>query len=210
MSENTAFSRPVCESGISQGAIREELLRILESPVFAQSDRLGQFLRYTVETTLAGQAKTLKEYLIGVEVYQRRPPYHPSLDSIVRSEARRLLRKLKEYYESNGVSDPVFIYYRPGSYVPVFRRHERLKTVGSLPTERALKEVLAEGAVAKAIKALSRNRDFDIQIVFEGTLRILPARVESRETSEIKFLPRRAKPLQLRKAVGMSSTKSGV
>jgi hypothetical protein len=47
-------------------------------------------------------------------------PYHPNMDSIVRSEARRLRSKLKEYYESPGKDDPVFIYYRLGSYVPVF------------------------------------------------------------------------------------------
>jgi hypothetical protein len=32
----------------------------------------------------------LKEYLIGTEVYDRKPPYHPNTDSIVRSKARRL------------------------------------------------------------------------------------------------------------------------
>jgi len=50
-------------------------------------------------------------------------PYHPNMDSIVRSEARRLRSKLKEYYESTGKDDPVFIYCRLGSYVPVFRLH---------------------------------------------------------------------------------------
>jgi hypothetical protein len=65
----------------------------------------------------------LKEYLIGTEVYDRRPPYHPNMDSIVRGEARRLRSKLKEYYESIGKDDPVVIYYRLGSYVPVFRLH---------------------------------------------------------------------------------------
>jgi hypothetical protein len=83
------------------------------------------FLRFTVETTLAGQGETLKEYLIGTEVYDRKPPYHPSADSIVRSEARRLRNKLKEYYESVGRDDPVLIYYRLGSYVPVLRAHSR-------------------------------------------------------------------------------------
>jgi TolB-like protein len=111
----------VGEEGISEEAIREELSRILESSLFIQSDRLSRFLRFTVETTLAGDAETLKEYLIGTEVYDRRPPYHPNIDSIVRSEARRLRSKLKEYYESVGVDDAVFIYYRLGSYVPAFR-----------------------------------------------------------------------------------------
>ena len=43
---------------------------------------------------------------------------------IVRTEARRLRSKLKEYYEGEGKNDPVFIYFRPGTYLPVFRRNE--------------------------------------------------------------------------------------
>jgi TolB-like protein len=109
------------EDAISEEAIRDELARILESSMFVQSDRLGRFLRFTVEATLAGDAETLKEYLIGTKVYERNPSYNPSEDSIVRSEARRLRRKLKEYYESVGKDDSIFIYYRPGGYVPVFR-----------------------------------------------------------------------------------------
>jgi hypothetical protein len=121
MNENLVISDSGSGQTISEEAIREALSRILESSIFVQSDRLGRFLRYTVETTLAGDAETLKEYLIGTEVYERKSSYLPSEDSIVRSEARRLRTKLKEYYESFGKYDPVLIYYRPGSYVPAFR-----------------------------------------------------------------------------------------
>jgi TolB-like protein/Tfp pilus assembly protein PilF len=106
---------------VSEQAVREELERLLQSPIFAQSDRLGRFLRFTVEHAIGGTQDLLKEYLIGAEVYDRKPPYHPSQDSIVRTEARRLRSKLKEYYEGEGKGDPIFIYFRPGSYVPVFR-----------------------------------------------------------------------------------------
>jgi TolB-like protein len=105
--------------------VRAELSRILQSPLFTQSDRLGRFLRFTVDSVLAGNGDSLKEYVIGTEVYDRKPPYHPSQDSIVRTEARRLRAKLKEYYESEGREDPIFIYFQPGTYVPVFRRNER-------------------------------------------------------------------------------------
>jgi hypothetical protein len=121
MSLNLVMTEGESASKISEQAIREELSRVLESSVFAQSDRLGRFIRFTVETTLAGEAETLKEYLIGTEVYERNSSYHPSEDSIVRSEARRLRSKLKEYYDSVGKYDPVLISYRPGSYVPAFR-----------------------------------------------------------------------------------------
>jgi TolB-like protein len=108
-------------TAISNRAIRDELSRILASSIFVQSERLGRFLRFTVNTTMAGRAETLKEYLIGTEVYNRPTSYRPNEDSIVRSEARRLRSKLKDYYESVGRNDPIIIAYRPGSYVPVFR-----------------------------------------------------------------------------------------
>src|ERR1700684_1191192 len=131
------------EIQIDHQAIRQELARVLESPVFAQSERLARFLRFTVETTLAGAGATLKEYLVGTEVYDRKPPYHPSVDSIVRSEARRLRSKLKEYYESEGKNDSIFIYYRPGSYVPAFRSRDEHEG-GGLATDRKLRELLTE------------------------------------------------------------------
>lgn len=58
---------------ISEEAIRHALSRILESSIFAHSRRLSNFLRFTVETTLAGEEEMLKEYLIGTEVYARKP-----------------------------------------------------------------------------------------------------------------------------------------
>jgi TolB-like protein/tetratricopeptide (TPR) repeat protein len=118
-------SRSVIEpqhyAGIPEDAIRNQLARIMESPVFVQSERLVRFLCFTVEITLDGNAETLKEYLIGTHVYGRRPPYQPAEDSIVRSEARRLRRKLQEFYETIGKNDLILIHYRPGSYVPAFK-----------------------------------------------------------------------------------------
>ena len=119
--------RTANDGPLSEEAIREELTRLLESAIFAQSDRLGRFLRFTVEQVLQGKQDALKEYAIGTEVYDRKPSYHPSQDSIVRSEARRLRAKLKEYYEGEGKQDPIFIYFRLGSYVPVFRSREMLE-----------------------------------------------------------------------------------
>lgn len=119
-------SEPESYETISEDAIRDELSRILESSIFVQSDRLGRFLQFTIDKTMAGEGEMLKEYLIGTEVYDRRPTsYRPSEDSIVRSEARRLRSKLKEYYESVGKNDPLSICYRPGSYVPTFRNQHR-------------------------------------------------------------------------------------
>lgn len=118
---------PAAEKSMEQ-LVREELGRILESRIFKLSTRMKRFLRFVVETTLEGGADSLKEYVIGTEVYDRRPPYEPSQDSIVRTEARRLRNKVKEYYETEGKTDPVIISFRAGSYVPVFVPRERVNS----------------------------------------------------------------------------------
>jgi TolB-like protein/Tfp pilus assembly protein PilF len=117
----------VSDKTVSEQAVRQELDRLVQSAIFAQSDRLVRFLRFTIDHAISGRTESLKEYIIGTEVYDRKPPYHPSQDSIVRTEARRLRSKLKEYYEVEGRNDPVFIYFRPGSYVPVFRSREEFR-----------------------------------------------------------------------------------
>ena len=126
--------------------IRAELARILQSSLFINSGRLARFLHFTADTAIAGQGNSLKEYLIGVEVYDRKPPYHPSQDSIVRTEARRLRAKLKEYYDGEGKNDPVFIYFRPGTYLPVFRKNESSANPISPPPAPSGKEFLVDGA----------------------------------------------------------------
>jgi TolB-like protein/Tfp pilus assembly protein PilF len=130
----------------SEQEIRAELARVLHSSPFINSDRLARFLRFTIDTAIAGQGDSLKEYLIGVEVYDRKPPYHPSQDSIVRTEARRLRSKLKEYYEGEGKYDPVFIYFRPGTYLPVFRKNHAQSETPGLTTSSSGKDFLIDGA----------------------------------------------------------------
>jgi TolB-like protein len=91
---------------------------MLQSRIFVHSEKLGRFLRFIVDHVIDGNQNCLKEYVIGSEVYDRRPPYSPTQDSIVRTEARRLRGKLKEYYETEGKDDPIYVYLRPGSYIP--------------------------------------------------------------------------------------------
>ena len=102
-------------------AVRQHLECILESPSFINSVRLSRFLRFVVERVLSNNHEELKEYLIGSEVYDRTPPYNPSQDSIVRTEARRLRLKLKEYYAASGKHEPIQIEFHPGSYIPAFK-----------------------------------------------------------------------------------------
>ncbi len=105
---------------LSDEAVREQLERILRSKVFATSRRLSDFLRFVTERTLAGESKTIKQYTIGVEVYERKPSFDPKSDPLVRIEAGRLRRAINKYYKSSGHSDPIFFQIPPGTYVPRF------------------------------------------------------------------------------------------
>lgn len=145
------FQQQHTSENLSELEVRAELERLLQSAPFLQSGRLGRFLRFAIENALAGNTDQLKEYVIGTDVYDRKPPYHPSQDSIVRTEARRLRAKLKEYYESEGKQNPVFIYFRPGTYVPVFRRNETFTEPSSHPSPPE-SELLVKGiGVAVAV-----------------------------------------------------------
>ena len=207
MKENVVTSESASGEKISDDAVREVLSRILGSAMFIQSDRLSRFLRFTVEATLAGEAEMLKEYLIGTEVYGRKPPYHPNTDSIVRSEARRLRNKLREYYESAGKGDRVFIYYRPGSYVPVFRYQRNLRDE-RVATDLALGELLTEELVPQTLDIPLVDRTLDVQIVFEGTVRLL--RPGSKSSTPTDFRPdqKGLRRNQICKVVSISLRKS--
>jgi adenylate cyclase len=106
---------------LSPDSVRAQLQRILGSDLFLNAQRPSQFLRFIVETTLAGNDRQIKEYLLGVEVFGRPAAYDPKDDPVVRIEAGRLRKKLADYYDGAGVNDPVVIDVPRGAYVPAFR-----------------------------------------------------------------------------------------
>src|SRR5580700_4241418 len=126
------LARVAIQVSIPAASIQEELQRILSSPTFLNARRPSQFLRFIVEGTLAGEER-IKEYLIGVEVFERPQDYDPKDDPVVRIEAGRLRKKLSEYYAGSGANDPIIIELPKGGYVPVF--YERPSTTSTEKTE---------------------------------------------------------------------------
>jgi TolB-like protein len=103
-------------------AARRELERVLESAGFKGNERMSRFLRFLVERHLEGKEDELKESVIGIEVFGRRPDYNPKQDSIVRTEAIRLRARLSEYYLTEGRDNSLVIDLPKGGYVPVLRQ----------------------------------------------------------------------------------------
>ena len=93
----------------SPEAKKSQLERILQSAEFRATDNQRQFLRFVVDETLEGRSSEIKGCTIAVDVYGRTERFDPQADPIVRLEAGRLRRSLKNYYQRAGRNDPVRI-----------------------------------------------------------------------------------------------------
>jgi hypothetical protein len=100
------------------------ITRISASLHFVKSPRLRNFLIFISERSLTGHAEEITEYEIGWKVFERGQNYSPSDDSIVRTAARQLRAKVKEYFESEGASEAWSLEIPKGGYIPIFTKRE--------------------------------------------------------------------------------------
>ncbi len=108
-------------SSTAKVAIGEQLNRIVTSPYFSHSKRLPSFLRFVVEHTLAGDAETIKERTLGIEIFGRDPDYNTASDPIVRVTAAELRKRMAQYYQEHPHDEELRISLPSGSYIPEFR-----------------------------------------------------------------------------------------
>jgi serine/threonine-protein kinase len=139
------LQEPAAEPGAEQ--ICAQLNKVLANKLFTRSVRLCRFLRFCVAQMLEGNGNQLKEQIIGVEVFDRKPDYDPRIDPIVRVEARRLRAKLKAYYTSQGRGDQIMIVLPKGAYLPFFKAR-----VAAHP--RAALEAVPQSSAHKSIAVL--------------------------------------------------------
>jgi serine/threonine-protein kinase len=139
---------------------------------------MSRFLRFVVESSLSGKHGELKEYLIGVEVFDRKASYDPRVDPIVRVEARRLRSKLELFYESDGAVDDLILELPKGSYAPRFRHRnaaaapqpaaprEPATTIAVLPFTNAgddpENEYFSDGLTHELIHALTKIEELRV------------------------------------------------
>jgi TolB-like protein/Flp pilus assembly protein TadD len=109
-------------------AARQQLERILSSATFRQVDRLKRFLSFIVSELLEGRGDQLKEYVIGVQVFDKDSSFDPRADPIVRVQARRLRSRLVRYYREEGGSDATVIELPKGGYAPVLKPRAAVMT----------------------------------------------------------------------------------
>lgn len=106
----------------SADAVRSQLATILVAAPFVSSPVLSRFLSHIVEHALNTDGGALKEFAVGVEVFDRTSDYDPRIDTIVRVQARRLRAALKAYYDGPGCTDPIRIEMPKGHYGARFSR----------------------------------------------------------------------------------------
>jgi tetratricopeptide (TPR) repeat protein len=114
--------QPETLSGASSAeAVMLQLDRVLSDPTFVQVPQLSRLLKYLVEHSVKGDLNELKEFSLGVEVFDRGASFDPRIDNIVRAHARRLRQRLEVYYAGTGGNDPILFDLPKGHYVVRFR-----------------------------------------------------------------------------------------
>ena len=137
-----------------------ELNRLLASREFANAERLARFLKYVVERSLAGDRDSLKESVIGIEVFDRAPDYDPKSEPIVRTEARRLRSRLDEYYQDTSRSSPIRILIPKGSYVAIFEPGAAVVSKGAELSIQAIQQIDTPPSAAPELAAQFAKRWF--------------------------------------------------
>lgn len=169
----------------SAGRAREQVHRILGSETFRQSESLRRLFSYLAEKSLAGEAGTLKEYIVGVDVFGKPEAYDPQKDASVRIQAGKLRQKLEEYYRREGAGDPVLIDFpkghfelrfssnRPRSDVKEELRRWRLATVGMGIALAVTLAVLLLGSRAAGPEPLTPDQRAVWAPLLDGESRVL-------------------------------------
>ena len=114
---------------------RLELENLLKSGVFRRAPNLALLLSYVCTKYFDHATDQIKEYNIAVEALGRSPEFEPKTDAIVRVEAHRLRKRLKEFYRTNGAGHTVRIEIPPGQYAPRFEILDKLPEAPPSPPE---------------------------------------------------------------------------
>jgi hypothetical protein len=109
---------------------QRHLKEVIEGAAFKASQRSGQFLKYIVDQAIAGHFESLKERVIGIELFGRSPTYDTGEDAIVRVTASDVRKRLLQHYGKDGATSEFRISLPLGAYVPEIARRTRSSANG--------------------------------------------------------------------------------
>ena len=128
----------IAESQKDRATLQQHLNEIVEGTAFKGSHRSGQFLRYIVDQALAGHFESLKERVIGMELFGRVPSYDTGEDAIVRVTASDVRKRLLQHYGKYGASSEFRISLPLGSYIPEINRDGNIGQLASIRAQQEL------------------------------------------------------------------------
>jgi hypothetical protein len=105
---------------IDNKAVLQQLDRMLKSRHFRSSRRYPAFLAHIVRRRLEGDLDSLKERILGIEVFKRPHDYDTGADPVVRITAGEVRKRIALYYHDEGTEQELRIELPAGSYVPAF------------------------------------------------------------------------------------------
>ncbi len=115
---------------------RELVARLVASKHFRRSERHCAFVSYVCNVALTEPGREIRESEVGCKVFGRPAGYDTAQDNIVRVNASEVRHCLKEYFQAEGVQEPLGLEIPRGSYRPVFtRRSMPVEIEESPPTE---------------------------------------------------------------------------
>ena len=156
VSEKDTNHQPL-ETNVSSVRLDVVLDEILRSAPFSSSRQCQTLLRYLVEKSGKGGEESLKERVIGVEVFGRSPDYNTGDDPIVRARVGEVRKRLAQYYLSEESSHTrIKITIPSGSYRATFEFLPEEAPVGKiqpsgLPQSPFQKEAATQISPASAI-----------------------------------------------------------
>ncbi len=108
-------------------------MRIASSGSLGRSQLLSDFLLYIVDRSIRGRTDLITEQQIGVIVFGRTEDYDSSDDNIVRSYARKLRKRIDEYFATEGQNESLRIEIPRGGYAPIFSEYTAAQLQAEIP-----------------------------------------------------------------------------
>jgi hypothetical protein len=131
-------------------SLQRHLKEVIEGDAFKGSHRSGQFLEYIILQAIAGQFDSLKERVIGMELFGRSASYDTGDDAIVRVTASDVRKRLLQHYGRYGATSEFRISLPSGSYIPEITRG-RIGEAGSLDELTAIQKTAVKPDISPTI-----------------------------------------------------------